>query len=198
MITNYLFSALSADDTDTTAAGVLDDVRTRMGLPDLIAGDLPPFTYLSLKKLLGETTNAVDTASGFPVWAINRIKIVKLGKKFISIEEPENLPLIKIEVSDWTYDGNAQEPYRQSANVSILVQTNPKEVNSSDAYNIIQRVNSLFVVYGAQGTRVQKDLTTGVSAINGLNNLTIQWKATPVSSWDVQHAVYKAHATVIQ
>lgn len=198
MISNYIFKHLSQDVTNTTALAVLDDVRTRMNNPDLAAGDLPPYLYTSLKTLLGEAANNTTGDGGYPQWAINRILDIKAGRKFVDIEDPDNLPLIKISVSNLTRDQGATAHYRQSADVVILVQTNPSVVNADSAYNIMQRINSLFVTYTESGIVQQRDLAKELTGITGLSNLTIQWVGTSDLAWDVQRTVYRAHASVIQ
>jgi hypothetical protein len=197
MISNYVFHHLSLDSVDSTASSVLGAVNIR-NKTALTEGQLPLFTYTSLKSLLGETDNSVNE-SGIPNWAINRIKTVPNNQKFKYIEVPGNLPLVFINTRDPKEHPKRNRGYHETAVVEIAVFTNPQEAPGYKAHNIMRRIIGLFSSYTeTSGFETLKDIAEGVTAIQGITNLTLELKAYPEANWDSHRCIFLADAKVIR
>lgn len=192
MLNNYIFQRLAGDETDSLPSSVLADVNRFMNL-SLTESELPPYTYTSLKTLLGEESDN-ELVNDIPAWAIRRLLSGKFQAKFREVDTPAELPLILIKCSNLRPHPRRNNKVDYQATVEITVQTNPETVDSSIAFSLIQRIHSRFTA----GHDQPIDLADGVTEIKGIKNLTLQRQAMPLLEWDVVKAVYIADAKIIE
>jgi hypothetical protein len=194
MISNYIFNLLSQDSIDSDADTVLPEYQKRYNDITLDSGQLPIYTYTSLKTLLGETDSTVNQ-DNIPNWAVRRIKCSKVNIKFREIQDPGDLPLIFVKVSNVRDNPRRVKAGSILASMEIGVHTNPEKSDSSLSWNLIHRINGLFIQYSDNiGIPSIKDIASGETTISGLLGLYVTPQSLLDSAWDVQRCLYSVEA----
>lgn len=170
-----------------------------MHTPELTASQVPLFCFTSLKTLLQEGANNALNEDGIPEWAVKRIWDYSENTKLQRIVDPNDFPIVHISVSNLIQDKKAQRAGRIKASLNLLVQTNRKNHDAALAWNIIQRINSLLMIYGpSSGIQMPRNIATEVDGVTGLLELHAFLQGLPISSWDSQRAFYNVEALMIQ